>query len=380
MKKLSKYVAVAVMCVFISPLTAQEESFMNRMSSAFNTGSEERLFKRNPFVLYMGAGTVIDKDDNWKSDRYHGVDIGVRWLHNFSPYFGWEVIDAKLITFFFDKDTEFVGQFMTGFRGNTPKFAGKMSGYGAFRLGQWNAGGDLFSPAAKGFCYELEFGVNFNHTIYAGLVFNQSRFSDYFPGNERSNYSSFRLGFNFGTPENHPVRNVTDDGWFADFGIGSLKAVSIVNGNKTKYDGTATADFGFRFFKLYHEYFGWDVIKIKALYGLKEQPRASGEDPVFTDRIYPQILTGARGFSPVFHKEMRGYGAFRPGVGFSLSPDFKASFAYELEIGVHLTKSIYAGYAFHSMMRSETVEAGPGNNITVKSRSNYSAFRFGFVW
>lgn len=181
---------------------AGTEMFYNNPSerSANNTS-----YKKNCFGLDLGIGGVKDIDGAT-------ADIGIRYLHNFSPYIGWDVFNAKSIWFIknltdgADISSAVVPQLMTGIRGYTPTFAGNMSVYGAFKMGC----GYAIDMEAFGFCYEFEIGLHLTHTIFIAYAFNhqgghyetaitnsKGKIIGYRDTDIKQNYSAFRVGFNF---------------------------------------------------------------------------------------------------------------------------------------------------------------------------------------
>ena len=181
----------------------------------------------NAFGLDLGIGAIHDEEGLGTADRIPTFDLGLRYLHNFLPYFGVDFF--KFNNKFSYKngfseypDQSYFGynfQLMMGVRGNSPTFAKCMHGYGAFRLGY---GGNVEYISAEdyyygsydtwlsgsGFCFEFEFGLNITRTFFVAYAFNHQ-------GGTRSVFESdldiidmkfpisvtshaFRIGFNFG--------------------------------------------------------------------------------------------------------------------------------------------------------------------------------------
>jgi hypothetical protein len=83
-------------------------------------------------------------------------------------------------------------------------------------------------------------------------------------------------------------------------------------------------------------------------------------------------MTGARGYSPVFYKEMKGYASFK--VGYGYQPSLEAGgFAYEFEIGLHITKTIFTGFVYNSQNLRGTLY---DNDYSLNS--SYTGWRIGF--
>ena len=138
-------------------------------------------------------------------------DVSIRWLHNFTPHFGWDVIYLKGI---YGSGIHGV-QAMSGIRLQTsqlinPKklpllkhstlFSKKMSLFYALRLG----------GNASGFCYDIEGGVNLTKKFFVGVASNHQSWDDYYISGYNSDgnhyygtvsadvlYVALRTGFNF---------------------------------------------------------------------------------------------------------------------------------------------------------------------------------------
>jgi hypothetical protein len=133
------------------------------------------------------------------------VDVNVRWLHNFTPYFGWDVIDVKGI---YGSGVRGV-QVMTGVHLQTSQFINpkkipllkhlsqldkKMSLYGDYRMG----------GNTTGMCYEIATGVNLTKKFFVGLAYNHqggdtesNSSTNYDRVNLDMKYVALRTGFNF---------------------------------------------------------------------------------------------------------------------------------------------------------------------------------------
>lgn len=132
--------------------------------------------------------------------------------------------------------------------------------------------------------------------------------------------------------------------WFGiDLGVGSMK----------DYEGTGV-DLGIRYQHNYGQYVAWNIFNLKAMANTKD----------FGATVTPQLMTGLKGISPSFFKEMTGFVGFKGGYGYNIDGE-DGGFCYEIELGVNLTRNIFIGYAYNNQ------KIGEGN---VK----YSAFRIGF--
>ena len=107
------------------------------------------------------------------------------------------------------------------------------------------------------------------------------------------------------------------------------------------------AELGIRYTHNFSPYIGWDVINVK-IQDLLPAPAP--------ENCLGQIMTGLRLYSPPlgkivnttsnFTNNIKGYASFKAGVG--IQPYLEASgLAYELEIGVHLTKTFFIGLVYN---------------------------------
>lgn len=150
-------------------------------------------YKKGCFGLDLGVGTIKDVEGT-------GIDLGFRWLYNFSPYIGWDIIGVKGLASTDDIGYSVVVQGMTGIRGNSPCFVSNMSVFANFRMGY----GYMIDMEEGGMCYELGLGVNLTRTVYIGFVYSfQGGETEISVGRKtqqvdiKMKYSAFRLGFNF---------------------------------------------------------------------------------------------------------------------------------------------------------------------------------------
>lgn len=136
-------------------------------------------YKKHCFATDLSVG---------KFARTDGValDLGIRYLYNFSPYIGWDAIGMKVMTTS-DFENALI-QFMTGIRGTSPQF-GKLSLYSNFRLGYGGLGDDSFEG---GFCFEFGLGVNFAKRFHTGYVYDRN---NYLNGSNKCNSIQFGITF-----------------------------------------------------------------------------------------------------------------------------------------------------------------------------------------
>ena len=145
------------------------------------------------------------------------------------------------------------------------------------------------------------------------------------------------------------------DAFGLDLGIGSLNIKEPISINyyygseksfvlKHSYPVFAV---GLRYTHLYNPYFGADYIKINF-----NSPFRVKHDEGFMNL---QLMTGIRGITPVFFKTMSGYAALRMGYGFRFpikdddGDKFLHGIAFETEIGLNLTRSIFVGFSYNLM-------------------------------
>ncbi len=160
------------------------------------SGPEQKLsagYKKNCFGLDVGIGSIHNADATV-------LDIGFRYLHNFSPYWGWDVFKIKA---FFSPEhfvESLTPQIMSGFRVNSPRLANILAAYTGIKTGY----GYNFEYEYGGFCLEWEIGINIGKTIFLAYAYNyQAGNYEYADGRYtysidiKQKYSAFRLGFNF---------------------------------------------------------------------------------------------------------------------------------------------------------------------------------------
>jgi len=145
----------------------------------------------------------------------------------FNPYFGIDFLKINWITDVIITDFgipwKMVLQLMPGIRGNSPVFFKCMSVYSAFRLGygmdfRFDYGinellGFELLPKRnfEGLCFETELGLNLTPTVFAGFAYNYHKY--FFEGVDSKlamHTFSFRVGFNFGKPQEAKKREIVN--------------------------------------------------------------------------------------------------------------------------------------------------------------------------
>jgi len=136
-----------------------------------------RCTKDNVFGLDFGVW-FPNYNNNNSFDL--AVDFGLRYTHNFDPYWGIDFI--KISNFFGTYYDNWWMPITAGIRGNTPTFGDYtcMSASAALRIGY---------AVFRGFCIETELNWNVNPTFYIGLSYN-----DYL----RTRHCGLKIGLNLG--------------------------------------------------------------------------------------------------------------------------------------------------------------------------------------
>ena len=168
----------------------EEEIKLKKTSSCINKGGR--------FGLDAGVGVATGSYYDYIeypviANTYHyklpSFALGIRYLYNFSPYFGVDFLKVNTICDSYTTEL----QFMTGVRGNTPTFYKCMSGYAAARAGcafefcypEHSFGGYIL-------CFEIETGVNLTRNFFIGFSYNLQTNATF------TNAFSLRVGYNFG--------------------------------------------------------------------------------------------------------------------------------------------------------------------------------------
>lgn len=136
-----------------------------------------------------------------------------------------------------------------------------------------------------------------------------------------------------------------------------LHNVGIELGLGSGFGEDFTVDFGLRWQYNLHENFAWDVITIKAIADVKKH--------CFKESITPTVLSGFRVISPNFIG-LTAYANARVGYAYNVDNE-DGGFAYEVGVGVNVTKHVYIGYAFN-------------DNKVDYYDMDYHAFRLGFLF
>ena len=358
--------------------TKKQSSYLERTPSG-------KYFKKDLIGLDFSIGGIrVDGTKNGKKMQimrdeygeyaYHDPmqQIGVRWLHYFLPFLGWDVIKLNTHNQFNKERIDF--QILSGIRINTPVSETQRFGcYGSFKWGYgWRSKGD-------GFCYEIDFGLHFTPTFFVGYVYNFQKLGDLIlrknelKGEHFTNvyrqYHGARFGWNIGTEKEKIYKSY---GLFIDLGlIGFAKTKKIVDDIVLETDPSTFADIGIRYLTLFSDYIGWDVVKVKTNIELKELNKDNGY------AFLPQLMSGVRAFTPAFigGNNIKGFAANRAGMGFFFkdivygNKEFGVGFCYEAELGVNLTKSLFLAVAYNWQTRKN-----------LKTQINYFALRTGFLF
>lgn len=144
-----------------------------------------------------------------------------------------------------------------------------------------------------------------------------------------------------------------DSGMFMEVGVGTL-------GADWENDGIAL-DLGIGYRKGFSEYVAWDIFKVKAI----------AEVANLSESLTAQIMTGVRGTTPVLFSNMTAFGSFSAGYGYN--PEFEAGgFAYEAQIGLNLTKKLYAAFVYDNQKLSFEEEG-----YSFDAKVSFVGLRFG---
>ncbi|GHV35315.1 hypothetical protein FACS1894180_7260 [Bacteroidia bacterium] len=146
-------------------------------------------YKKNAFGLDIGIGAAFIDGESGV-----GTTLGIRYLHNFSQYFGVDFMSYYPV-FAIDG---VLHQFMVGVRAYAPRFGKKMNKcfYGSFKIG----GGFITDYDADfldygGVSIAPEIGIHLSNTFFMGLSYNVY----IAPFDDIAFHSvALRIGFNFG--------------------------------------------------------------------------------------------------------------------------------------------------------------------------------------
>ena len=111
-----------------------------------------------------------------------------------------------------------------------------------------------------------------------------------------------------------------------------------VGGFTGDVDGTGVGlDLGIRWNKMFHEYVGWDIVKIAAIADTKN----------FSETISAKAVTGIRGESPVLFGNAKAYANFAAGYQYGFDAE-DGCFTWEVGAGLKLTPRFNIGIAYDS--------------------------------
>ena len=94
-------------------------------------------------------------------------------------------------------------------------------------------------------------------------------------------------------------------------------------------------DLGIRYNKMFHEYVGWDIVKIAAQADTKH----------FKESLGIKALTGIRGESPVLFNDAKAYANFAGGYYYGIDAE-DGCFTWEIGAGLKLTPRFNVGIAY----------------------------------
>lgn len=144
-----------------------------------------------------------------------------------------------------------------------------------------------------------------------------------------------------------------------DLGIGSAKGANGI------------FDLGVRYQKNFLPYLSWDAIGIKAMVD------TDYFDELWTHTLL-QAMTGVRGTSPCFYKNMSGYVALDAGYGYHIENDY-GGVCCEFNLGLNLCKNVYVGYALNFQKANvETYVMGEVYSNDMKAKTH--SLRIGFIF
>ena len=106
-------------------------------------------------------------------------------------------------------------------------------------------------------------------------------------------------------------------------------------------NGGLGMDLGFRWNKMFHEYVGWDIIKVAAQADTKH----------FKESITLKAMTGVRFESPVLFGNSKAYANFAGGYGYTFDPK-KGAFTWEIGAGLKVTPRFNVGVAYDAWSKN----------------------------
>jgi len=126
------------------------------------------------------------------------------------------------------------------------------------------------------------------------------------------------------------ARKTHEWGTFLDIGICNVNFINLFEGRS--YPSRRFFDIGLGGSYTYNfsPFIGWNVatLKIQSL----------------SSTYLLQAMTGLRAYAPA----VKGYASLKAGYGYDYDDSSSSGFTYELEIGIHLTKSLFAGFVYNS--------------------------------
>lgn len=135
-----------------------------------------------------------------------------------------------------------------------------------------------------------------------------------------------------------------------DLGVGSSK-------------GYGSWDVGLRYQHNFAPFIGWDVISAKVTWPIEN---------AFEDYPFAQIMTGLKGYTPRFYRNMSGYVGLSAGYGLRADAGcYERGACLEFGFGLNLCKNVYIGYALNFQQVKDT-------RYDVTSKGKVHMFRMGF--
>lgn len=133
--------------------------------------------------------------------------------------------------------------------------------------------------------------------------------------------------------------------------------------------GVGAFDLGVRYQHNFAPFIGWDAISVKV---------AFPTEGTFDKNPDLQIMTGVRGTTPNFYKNMSGYLSVALGYGFSTDDGDGSNdggICTEIGVGINLCKHVYIGYAFNLQKVNTTMD-----KMEMSGNGKLHYFRLGFVF
>lgn len=144
-----------------------------------------------------------------------------------------------------------------------------------------------------------------------------------------------------------------------ELGVGSASDINV--------------DLGFCWRMNFSKYVAWDVLTFKALADV-------AYDDIL-DATILELLTGVRGTSPVFYKNMSAYLTAKAGYAVACQDiDGDGEFAFELGVGVNLTRHLYVGYAFNNCGVNEEEYYSKKHSYNYATKADVHSIRIGYTF